>query len=295
MSEFKFACPVCGQHITVDSRTGGRQIECPTCFQKIVVPQAPASEDTKLILSAAQVGKPRPSSAEAAGQLGPMRPTSRGNSPAALIALIVLFGAAGAALFVFRDPIINAAREMMSSGTNTLPKTTATNALNATHPIPTNITWALNLTNAAIPETTAAGKIHESGFLCERATLRGGLLSLRQGKTWPWDLAVSVSLFVRQSEELSGKTVNIDPVRTHVPSVVLRWKDTAQQPATETITGGYALRLMFGVATNGRIPGKIYLCLPDADKSVVAGSFDAEIRRPPPPKSAPSSPPKPNG
>ena len=43
MSEFKFACPVCGQHITADSSTSGGQIECPTCFQKIVVPQAPAS------------------------------------------------------------------------------------------------------------------------------------------------------------------------------------------------------------------------------------------------------------
>ncbi len=54
MSEFKFACPVCGQHITTDSGSSGKSIECPTCFRKIVVPQAPASEETKLILSAAQ-------------------------------------------------------------------------------------------------------------------------------------------------------------------------------------------------------------------------------------------------
>ena len=41
MSEFKFACPVCGQHITAGSSASGSQIVCPTCFQKIVVPQAP--------------------------------------------------------------------------------------------------------------------------------------------------------------------------------------------------------------------------------------------------------------
>src|SRR5712672_2412427 len=63
MSEFKFACPVCGQHITADSSTSGGQLECPTCFRKIVVPQAPTAGDSKFIISAAQVAKPRPASA----------------------------------------------------------------------------------------------------------------------------------------------------------------------------------------------------------------------------------------
>ena len=82
------------------------------------------------------------------------------------------------------------------------------------------------------------------------------------------------------------------PDRPRAPRVVLRWKDDQQQPATETITNGYALKLVFGQATNGRMPGKIYLCLPDAAKSFVAGTFDAEIRKPPPPKSAPPRPPR---
>ena len=42
MSEFKYACPVCGQHIKCDSSQAGSQMECPTCFQKITVPQAPS-------------------------------------------------------------------------------------------------------------------------------------------------------------------------------------------------------------------------------------------------------------
>ena len=295
MSEFKFACPVCGQHISADSKTSGGQIECPTCFQKIVVPQAPALQDTKLILSAAQVGRPRPSSAEATSQLGPMQPASNRISLAALVALIVLLGAAGAALFVFRDRIVKAARELAPTGTNALPPPAAAVALNTNYPVPTNIIWALDLTNAAFPETTAAGSIHSSGFLCERTILQGGLLSLSQGKTWPWDLAVALNLFARQGEELSGKAVQIDPIRTRAPAIVLRWKDAGQQPATETITGGYALRLVFGEATNGRMPGKIYICLPDAAKSVVAGTFDAEIKRPSSPTNAPPRPPKPKG
>jgi DNA-directed RNA polymerase subunit RPC12/RpoP len=295
MSEFKFACPVCGQHITVDSQTSGRQIECPTCFRKIVVPQAPALEDTKLILSAAQVGRPRPSSAEATSQLGPMQPASPRISLTPLVALVLLLGAVGAALFVFRGRIFKSAQGLAPAGTNALPQPAAAVALNTTYPVPTNITWALDLTNAAFPETTAAGSIHGSGFLCEKTILQGGLLSLSQGKTWPWDLAVALNLFARQGEELSGKTVQIDPVRINAPAIVLRWKDARQQPATETTTGGYALRLVFGEATNGRMPGKIYICLPDAAKSVVAGTFDAEIRKSPPPKNAPSGPPKPKG
>src|SRR5512137_1960648 len=90
MSEFKFACPVCGQHLTADSTTTGAQISCPTCFQKIVVPQAPASNDTKFILSASQVAKPRPTTAEAVAQLGPLQQSSPRSSWPAAVALVVV-------------------------------------------------------------------------------------------------------------------------------------------------------------------------------------------------------------
>src|ERR1039458_1615465 len=41
MAEFKFACPQCGQHIQCDTGYAGAQINCPSCQQSIVVPQAP--------------------------------------------------------------------------------------------------------------------------------------------------------------------------------------------------------------------------------------------------------------
>ncbi len=43
MADFKFSCPGCGQHIACDTGYSGMQINCPTCKQNIVVPQAPAS------------------------------------------------------------------------------------------------------------------------------------------------------------------------------------------------------------------------------------------------------------
>src|SRR4051812_36442872 len=102
MSEFKFACPVCGQHITADSSNSGGQIECPTCFQKIVVPQAPSTSDPKFILSASQVGKPRPIGAASGEQLASDHGADRRKSLIATIALVVIVGAAGGATYAFR-------------------------------------------------------------------------------------------------------------------------------------------------------------------------------------------------
>ena len=292
MSEFKFACPVCGQHITADSSTSGGQIECPTCFQKIVVPQAPTSQDGKFILSASQVAKPRPASAEAASQLGPLQPSSSRSSVPATIALVVLVCAAGAALFVFRNRILKFAHPQPPAVTNTPPpQPAAPVALNTTYPFPTNIIWTLELTNAVLPDTVAAGRVHGCGFVCERTTLEGGTLSLRQGRTWPPDLGFTILLTARQGEDLAGKTVEITPDRTPpLPRVVLRWKDDQQQPQKVTINGGYALKVAFGQPAHGHLPGRIYLCLPDPARSFVGGAFDAEIRRP---KTGPPRTPKP--
>src|SRR4051812_33611570 len=109
MSEFKFACPVCGQHITADSSTSGGQIECPTCFQKIVVPQAPAAGDSKFILSASQVGKPPPPQGGVGSGWEPLRASTPRQSLLAGAALLFMLGAAGAAVYVFRGKIFKPA------------------------------------------------------------------------------------------------------------------------------------------------------------------------------------------
>ena len=38
-ADFKFSCPVCGQHIRYEARYSGRRIECPACRKQIVVPE----------------------------------------------------------------------------------------------------------------------------------------------------------------------------------------------------------------------------------------------------------------
>jgi len=44
MSEFKFSCPFCEQHLQCDERLSGRQIQCPSCNHLIRVPPSPAQE-----------------------------------------------------------------------------------------------------------------------------------------------------------------------------------------------------------------------------------------------------------
>jgi len=57
--------------------------------------------------------------------------------------------------------------------------------------------------------------------------------------------------------------------------------------------------LFLAIRWKGRMPGKIYLALPDDLKSFVAGTFNAEIRKPPAPKPKQTpplpKPPKPPG
>src|SRR5258707_14136730 len=103
MSEFKFACPVCGQHITADSSTSGGKIECPTCFRKIVVPQAPASTDSKLIISASQADKPKPLLNGGSLAVPLHLSTGKGVRFAAILLVILCLG--GAITFVFREKI----------------------------------------------------------------------------------------------------------------------------------------------------------------------------------------------
>jgi DNA-directed RNA polymerase subunit RPC12/RpoP len=104
MSEFKYACPVCGQHMKCDSSQSGTVMECPTCFQKITAPQAPESDNPKFIITGTKTGeRPIPSAVANAGMAPAPEPERK--SPLAAIALIVLLCAAVAAAFVLGGKI----------------------------------------------------------------------------------------------------------------------------------------------------------------------------------------------
>jgi hypothetical protein len=41
MSDFKFNCPHCNQHLKCDEAASGRQIQCPNCNHLIRIPPLP--------------------------------------------------------------------------------------------------------------------------------------------------------------------------------------------------------------------------------------------------------------
>ena len=71
-------------------------MECPTCFQKITVPQAPATDDPKFIITGTKVGE-RPVPKVPGGDLNPV--LARKNSwwvASLILVLAVVAGGAGA-------------------------------------------------------------------------------------------------------------------------------------------------------------------------------------------------------
>lgn len=272
MSEFKFACPACGQHITCDSAKSGAQLACPTCFQKLVVPHAPEGDISKLILNASLVrSRPLPQNGAPVGD-GARAPSCAGKFPvAAIVVLVCVVGA----LFVFRGKIFKQSAQYGPSN----PLSSATT---------NDPAWKLDLTGVTIPDKPVAGRINGRVFNSQGATLKGGALTFRQGPTELPELGMRITLFVREGGELAGKSINVETNHTKAPNVVFGWRDDPQQPMLLDTPPDYALRLQFGEVVGDHLPGKIYFCATDEAKSWVVGTFDAEIIK----SSQPNSPPR---
>jgi DNA-directed RNA polymerase subunit RPC12/RpoP len=276
MSEFKYACPVCGQHIKCDSSQAGTVMECPTCFQKIIVPQAPEGEQT-FILTGTKVGGERPTpSTPQANPFGSGPVKKMSGVPVVLVILLCIAVVVG---FVYRGTIFKSQAPLAAKDEGTNQTNKVKKVVPAIVAPPANDTnWTLNLKGANVPESDAAGRVEGQDFICERATLQGGLLTLRNG-----DLSVAINFTGASPQMLSGKTINVATNATTAARVTLHWKD-GDHPMHEIFNNGYALLLNFGQVTNNGISGKIYLCTSDEQKSYVAGTFKAEIRKPKPKK-----------
>jgi DNA-directed RNA polymerase subunit RPC12/RpoP len=280
MSEFKYACPVCGQHIKCDSSQSGTQMECPTCFQKIVVPQAP-SDEQKFILTGTKVGGERPlpkNPNEGTTTYVPAKNIS------GIVVVIIIFLFIGIAVgFVYRGTIFK--KPAPPGGTNT-PAMAAQNPAAPFTPSPpkkpapkmiappsSDTNWSLNLKGWKIPDATASGRVEGQDFVCQHAYFQNGYLNLRNG-----DWGVIISFSGVMPEALAGKSLNVSTNAAAAARVSLRWKE-GDQVMRESFTNDYAMLLNFNGIANNYISGNIYLCTSDEKKSYVAGKFNAEIRK----------------
>lgn len=293
MSEFKYACPVCGQHIRCDSSQAGSVMDCPTCFQKITVPQAPADADSKFILTGSKfVEKKIPDTlarAAAAAVVAPEKSFPLG----VVLGLALVLAAAAGGVFIYRAQHAQTEKP----GKHVVKKSTGTT--NAAPPKPlaappaSDANWMLALGTNAIPDAPVAGRIHGQDFIVERALFQNGSLTLRQGARGPVEFGVQIAFGGAQPEALAGKNLNILADTNKAAKVTLHWKDDSGAVQKVSWDINYAMRLELGDIAKGRLPGKIYLCTPDPEKSYLLGSFSASISKPKPkPASAtPTAPP----
>ena len=294
MSEFKYACPVCGQHIKCDSSQAGTVMDCPTCFQKITVPQAPSSEDQKFILTGSKVSEkvitvrgvdaPVPAAAPA------------GRFPGVAVVLLILLFVGTTAAAIYWATIIrprHTAQSTQSTNVANKPKPPEKPAPVAPHASDTN--WMLALDANPVPDSAVVGRIHGRDFIAERTQFQNGQLTIRAGTKGGIEFGALINFGGATPEELSEKAINVTTNAEKAAKISLRWKDDAGTVQKPGFDSGYAMRLKFGPLANNRLPGKIYICLPDDEKSYLMGSFTANVSKPKPkPEQKPpgSAPPK---
>ena len=254
-------------------------MDCPTCFQKIIAPQAPAP-GSKFILTGTKLTDKKITVRSL--EPGPVvEPPNK--FPAGLVIGLILAFMAGVAGVIYWTTIVHprrvAAIHNESSPSNPLSPAPAPAPV---IPPANDAWWTLNPTNT-IPETPAAGRIHGQDFLVERAGFStNGVLTLRPAGKGPLDFGITIHFAGAQVEALAGQTIRVAPAAERAARVQLRWKDNAGEPQRQEFTNGYAMRLEFGVLQNNHLPGQIYLCTPDPEKSYLVGHFQADARRPKP-------------
>ena len=141
--------------------------------------------------------------------------------------------------------------------------------------------WRDSLSKMRIPDSPARGRVRGEELKVDRADLRGSHLHLRQGKDFFSDREFAI-LIQGSQKTLQGRTLTVSdeddlskvPVQIH-----MSWKPKGDSlPKTKMFMEGFLMRLELGRIRNGRLPGRIYLCIPDFKRSYVAGTFVAVVR-----------------
>ncbi len=145
---------------------------------------------------------------------------------------------------------------------------------------PSSTIWKNDLKDAKIPDAPARGMIHGGVFLPDSPKIENGILTFRDGKDFLPDHSVTIFLFLK-GEAPDGKSYNITSTSGFgSPHIHMKWKPkNLKTPKSRVFMKGYSMRLEFAKTQGGKLPGKIYLCLPDEMKSYLAGSFNATVKK----------------
>lgn len=115
--------------------------------------------------------------------------------------------------------------------------------------------------------------------------LEGPKLTFRQGPETNPELEVIVTLPTTPGKTVEGTKLKVKPIKAPsdppAPGMLVSVpKPGSPIPEATLYADGYAMTLELGKRTGDKIPGSITLCLPDNDKSVLTGTFEAAWERP---------------
>lgn len=149
------------------------------------------------------------------------------------------------------------------------PVTNHTSSPAPAEPVAARTGWTLDLLQADFPNHSVSGTFRGTPFLGKTFRLRGGSLFIgsREGSSW------SIALGVKKGDPVAETSYTVQPSDA-APAcrISLGWREEGN-PTMQRIAKGYAMKLEFGKARGNRLPGKLYLCLPDGHQSYLAGRF----------------------
>ncbi len=136
-----------------------------------------------------------------------------------------------------------------------------------------------DISTQTIPEKPAAGKVQGKWFKVENATLEEGSLRLWAGDGFLSHLEeFEIDLSREKLDDFSGKTFAVKLKQDTNIQITRAYSTSNSSIKTSTYLGDFTMKLEFGIAKDGKIPGKIHLRVPDDKTSYVAGTFEAVIK-----------------
>jgi hypothetical protein len=126
--------------------------------------------------------------------------------------------------------------------------------------------WTKDLKKARLPDGPIAGTIMGADFKVDKVQMQGTILTLESGRD-----RIIIFLTFKPGKDIYEYKAD-DPQAGIRPAIHLQIQST-QPPGMAVHLKGYEMRLEFGKEKDGKIPGKLYLSLPDDSNSCIAGNF----------------------
>jgi hypothetical protein len=141
--------------------------------------------------------------------------------------------------------------------------------------------YTLDVDTANIPNFPVNGTISGAKFKAETVQVNkvgaAQVLRFTQGQLTAPDGEILIYMNLKPGQTMAGQTFTISKdakTSGEISEVIKRWKANGA-PQVKPFKSGYALKLEIGALANNKLPGKIFLALPDPEQTVIAGTFEA--------------------